>query len=137
MLGDVGDLVGEHAGDLVLAVRGQHQPGVHADVAAEGGEGVDLAVAQQEEDEALLRAVAGAGQAQADVGAGSVQQVVQFADRAHQRRQAGDVRQPGLLRARRRAAQGEGERGGPAAAESGSGHAGRMLCCGALGVNAG
>ncbi len=60
LLGDVGDFVGEHAGDFVLAVSGQHQARVHPDVAAEGRECVDLAVAQEKEGEALLRPVAAA-----------------------------------------------------------------------------
>ena len=44
------------AGDLVLALGGQHQAGIDADVAAERGEGVDLAVPQHEEGEGLRAA---------------------------------------------------------------------------------
>ena len=74
LLGDMGNFVGQHAGHLIFAVGGQHQSRVHADVAAEGGEGVDLAVAQHEEGEALLRAVAGRDQALADIAQPAVEQ---------------------------------------------------------------
>src|SRR3546814_3577385 len=50
-LGDVGDFVAEHAGDLVLGVGHQHQARVDADVAADGRERVDLAVVHHEEGE--------------------------------------------------------------------------------------
>ena len=55
------------AGHFVLAFGRQHQAGVHADVAAQGGEGVDLPVAQHEEGEGLLRLVAVGAQAAAHV----------------------------------------------------------------------
>jgi hypothetical protein len=62
-LGDVGDLVAEHGGHLVLGLGRQHQARVHADVAAQRGEGVDAAVLHHEEGEGLLGVVAGRGQA--------------------------------------------------------------------------
>ncbi len=55
LLGDVRDFVRQHRRDFVLALGGQHQAGIHADVAAEGGEGVDLPVLEHEEGELLLR----------------------------------------------------------------------------------
>src|SRR6188768_3824920 len=59
LLGDVGDLVRQHARHLVLAFGGQDQARVHPDVAAERRKGVDLAIAQQEKSERLLGSVAG------------------------------------------------------------------------------
>jgi hypothetical protein len=62
-LGHVGDFVRHHRRHFVLAGRRQHQAGVHADVAAEGGEGVDVARAHPEKGEVQLRALADAGEA--------------------------------------------------------------------------
>ncbi len=58
LLGDVGDFVRQHRRHFVLALSGQHQPGIDGDVAAQRGECIDLAVAQHEESKRLLRLVA-------------------------------------------------------------------------------
>ena len=52
-LRDVRDFVRQHAGELRFVARGEHQPVVHADEAAGQREGVDGAVAHEEEVEAL------------------------------------------------------------------------------------
>ena len=88
LLGDVGDFMGEDARDLVFAVGRQDQAGVHADVAAEGRERIDLALAQQEEGQWLLGAFAGAAKPGADVAQPAVQQrVVEHVARMAQLRQ--------------------------------------------------
>jgi hypothetical protein len=65
LLGDVGDLVREHGGDFVFTVGGKHETGIHADIAAERRERVDLALAEHEKGEGLLRFVAVGGQPRA------------------------------------------------------------------------
>jgi hypothetical protein len=37
----VGDFMGKHRGDFVLALGSEHQP-IHADIAAQRGKGIDL-----------------------------------------------------------------------------------------------
>jgi len=54
VLGDVGDFVGHHAGQLGFALCGKQQTGVHADVAARHGEGVDAGIVDDEEIEFAL-----------------------------------------------------------------------------------
>ena len=156
----MGDFVGQHAGHLVLALRGQDQARIHADVATERREGIDLAVAQQEEGERLLRPVAGTGQALADIAQPAVQQRI-FQDVAlvaqlgqhhaaifglFRRRQyisggRTDVGQAVVLGGRRadgqRQAEGEGGRQQAAGASAGAGnrHVGRMLRWRGAGVN--
>ena len=73
LLGDMGDLVREHGGHLVLAFGGQDQAGIHADVAAQGGEGVDLPVLEHEQGVGLFGPVA----VGAEPGAHRLQPVVQ------------------------------------------------------------
>ncbi len=72
LLGDVGDFVRQHRGHLVLALGGQHQAGIDPDVAAQRGEGVDLAVLHHEERVRLARLVA----VGAEAGAHGLQPVV-------------------------------------------------------------
>ena len=60
-LRDVRDFVRQHAGELRLVARGQHQPVVHADEAAGQREGVDGVVAHEEELEALRGISGGLG----------------------------------------------------------------------------
>ena len=73
LLGDMGYLVRDHRGDFVLALGGEDQPGIDADVAAQGGEGVDLTVLEHEEIERLAWLVA----IRAKVAAHALQPVVQ------------------------------------------------------------
>jgi len=75
-LGDVRDFVREHTGEFVLVARGEHGAGVHADIAAEGGEGIDLPVAHHEEGEGLLGTIRGRGEAMAHARQPGVEQRV-------------------------------------------------------------
>ena len=66
-LADVGDLVGDDAGDLRLVFRGEHEAGVDADVAAQRRERVDVAFAEHEEGEVTARRATGGREAIAHV----------------------------------------------------------------------
>ena len=65
-LRDVRDFVRQHAGELVLVARGLDQAGVHTDVAAGQGEGVDARIVDDEELEAVVSVVGLRGNAHAD-----------------------------------------------------------------------
>ena len=66
-LGDVGDLVCDDAGQLVLVSSGLDQARVHADVAAGQGEGVDVGVVHDEECERVVSVISLRGDAVADI----------------------------------------------------------------------
>ena len=131
LLGDMRDLVRQDGGHLILAVRGQHQAGIHADVAAQRGEGIDLPVAHHEEGVGLLGVVAVGAQAVAHglqpVGDQRVFQqiavVAQLAQHhaavlglAGRREQLAcgraDVGKPAVLRRSQRGGKGQGQGGG-------------------------
>ena len=65
-LGDVGDLVGQHAGQLAFAAGGREQPGVDADESARQGEGVDAGIIDDKEREPMCALVRMAGEARTD-----------------------------------------------------------------------
>ena len=88
-LGHVGDLVGQHGCELALGLGFQDQAGMHADVPARAGKGVDGGIADPEEVEASRGIVAFPRQLVADGLEVVGQQWVGFqllagADRAHE-----------------------------------------------------
>ena len=66
MLGDVAHFVAHHAGQLGFTAGGGQQAGMHADVPARQGEGVDAGVADDEEFEGLAACRRRAGEAAAE-----------------------------------------------------------------------
>ena len=56
-LRDVRDLVGQHAGEFVFIAGRIDQAGMHTDVAAGQGEGIDIGIVDDEEREALAAVV--------------------------------------------------------------------------------
>jgi hypothetical protein len=66
-LGQVGDFVGEHRGQLALAACRQYQAGMHADKAAGHGKRVDAGVVDQEKIKVLPPGLGAGGQVPAEI----------------------------------------------------------------------